>query len=319
MGIEFCVTRLSNASYGSSVMKTVTAPFELVRLANGACSLRSSAHGETFHPVVGPVAEASALYVDQARLPQRMAGCPREFVIWDVGLGAAANAVAVLLATRDLRCDVRMVSFDHTLEPLAFALRHADELGYFHGYQSALGELSQTGRTIIKETSRTVQWRLVLADFPTWLREVEQKKARGATEMVGELPSAPDAILYDAYSPAKNPAMWTLPVFARLFGALNPTRPCTLATYSRSTLLRATLLLAGFFVGRGNATGEKEETTVAANALDLIERPLDARWLVRARNSTSAEPLMADVYRQTPLTPASWERLRQHPQFTHNI
>jgi len=80
--------------------------------------------------------------------------------------------------------------------------------------------------------------------------------------------------------------------------------------------LRATLLLAGFYVGRGRATGEKEETTVAANTPDLIDDPLDSRWLTRARNSTSAEPLREGVYRQAPLTPSSWEKLRQHAQFS---
>ena len=59
--------------------------------------------------------------------------------------------------------------------------------------------------------------------------------------------------------------MWTLPHFENLFRALDPARPCALTTYSRSTLIRATLLLAGFHVGVGHATGLKEETTVAAN------------------------------------------------------
>ena len=62
--------------------------------------------------------------------------------------------------------------------------------------------------------------------------------------------------------------------------------------------MRVTLLLAGFYVGVGHSTGEKEETTLAANTPDLI-----------------AEPLAEPVYRQVPLTPASWEMLQQHPQF----
>src|SRR5437773_6240559 len=121
--------------------------------------------------------------------------------------------------------------------------------------------------------------------------------------------------MFDAFSPAKNPAMWTLPLFSRLFQQLDPNRPCALPTYSRSTMLRVTLLLAGFFVGVGHATGEKEETTVAANTLDLLEEPLDGRWLQRARRSTSAEPLEESVYRQAPLSHATWEKLQQHPQF----
>jgi hypothetical protein len=88
-----------------------------------------------------------------------------------------------------------------------------------------------------------------------------------------------------------------------------------LTTYSRSTVLRATLLLAGFFVGVGHATGLKEETTIAANALDLIREPLDHRWLDRARRSHSAEPLREPVYSRAPLSAESIEALAGHSQF----
>jgi hypothetical protein len=125
----------------------------------------------------------------------------------------------------------------------------------------------------------------------------------------------PDAILFDPYSPAKNPAMWTAPMFKDLFRLLDPRRPCALATFSRSTMSRVALLLAGFFVGRGQGVGAKEETTIAANALDLVAAPLDRRWLARARTSSSAEPLWEPVYRQAPLSAATGEKLRGHPQF----
>jgi hypothetical protein len=80
-------------------------------------------------------------------------------------------------------------------------------------------------------------------------------------------------------------------------------------------MLRVTLLLAGFFVGVGHATGEKEETTIAGNSLDLIREPLDRRWLQRAHRSTSAEPLVEPVYGQARLSARNWEQLQRHPQF----
>ena len=87
-------------------------------------------------------------------------------------------------------------------------------------------------------------------------------------------------------------------------------------TYSRSTIMRVTLLLAGFYVGVGHATGEKTETTIAANTLALLTEPLDRRWLDRARRSHSAEPMVEAIYRIAPLTAESWEKLRAHPQFS---
>jgi tRNA U34 5-methylaminomethyl-2-thiouridine-forming methyltransferase MnmC len=280
------------------------AGYKLVKLANGAHSLHSLAHGETFHPVIGPVAEAEALYVHQLQLRKRLKHHAGEFVVWDVGLGAAANALTVLRAIRGLPSVVRLISFDHTITALEFALQHAAELGYFGGYEVHLQQLLRAHQVAFTDGPQSVQWELHLADFPSLL----------AQPVARDLPK-PHAILFDAFSPAKNPTMWTLPLFANLYQLLDPQRPCALPTYSRSTILRVTLLLAGFYVGVGHATGEKEETTLAANSLDLIAEPLGRKWLGRARVSYSAEPMREPVYRQAPLSRTSWEKLQAHPQF----
>ncbi|MBI3851210.1 MAG: hypothetical protein HY298_13190 [Verrucomicrobia bacterium] len=290
--------------------------YKIVRLANGVHSVHSLAHRQTFHPVIGPVAEAEALYVRQLRLVERLRGHTGEFVIWDVGLGAAANALTVLRATKEIPSLIRLVSFDETIEPLCFALAHTDALGYFDDYHNCAQHLIPHQRVSFVNGAQTVEWELHLAHFPTLLRSWSSRfSVSEPNKLKLGLQRAPHVIMFDAYSPAKNPAMWTLPLFTNLFRLLDPARPCALPTYSRSTMLRVTLLLAGFFVGVGHATGEKEETTIAANTLDLIAEPLDCRWLKRACKSTSAEPLRQPVYRQSPLSPATRNRLEQHPQF----
>jgi len=280
--------------------------FELVALANGVTSVRSLEHGETFHPVIGPAAEAEALYVRQLHMRERLAACPGTFVLWDVGLGAGANVLTALACLRDVPGHIHVVSFDRTLEALRFAVEHADVLGY-------LGDLRPLASAVadgecVRETKAgalSVRWEVHLGDFPQLL-----------TASAGGWP-APHAIMYDAYSPMRNPDMWTLPLFERLFRCLDPGRPCGLPTYSRSTILRVTLLLAGFFVGVGHATGEKEETTIAANRLELIDDPLDLQWLDRALRSHSAEPMWTPKWRVAPLTLQSRDRLRRHPQFVN--
>ena len=267
-------------------------------------SVRSLAVGETFHPVIGPVAEAEALYVRQLRLPERALAEADGLVLWDVGLGAAANVLTVLRALRGATPSLTVLSFDHTLEPLRFARQEAAALGYFDGYESAVDDLLTRGEVRFQNGAQPVVWRVIEGDFPSLLH----------AETTADWPK-PHAILFDAYSPARNPAMWTLPLFRRLHDLLDPTRACALPTYSRSTMLRVTLLLAGFFVGTGHPTGEKEETTIAANRRELIDEPLDTRWLTRAARSTSAEPLTEPAYRQAPLSPQRLEQLRRHPQF----
>ena len=310
-----------------SVEIQVTAGYKLVRLASGDHSIHSLAHGETFHPVIGPVAEAEALYVNQLRLRERLKNHTGEFVIWDVGLGAAANALTVLRATREFPCPIRLVSFDNTIEPLTFAFQNAAALGYFGGYETQIEAILDQHAIRFTDGAREVSWQLHLGDFPTLIKRSSrgnEAQIEGAPLPIQPEPPhvgcynfpPPHAILFDAYSPAKNPAMWSLPLFTRLFQLLDPQRPCALPTYSRSTIMRVTLLLAGFFVGVGHATGKKEETTIAANTLELIDEPLDARWLDRARRSHSAEPMIENIYRIAPLSPESWEKLRAHPQFS---
>ena len=279
--------------------------YHIVRLPNGAYSLRSESYGETFHPVIGPAAEAQALYVDQLKLAQRVADCSDDFIIWDVGLGGAANPLTFLNAVRDVAASVRVISFDYTTEPLGLALKHSDVLKYIVGWETTLEELiNERVATFSKPSGLKLHWELHLGDFPSLL----------SSHNSGDLP-APDAIFYDAFSPATNPAMWTLEVFSNLFKRLDPDRPCLMPTYSRSTMLRVTLLLAGFFVGRGHATGEKEETTIASNSFECIAEPLGSDWLKRCKRSRSAEPLHSAHYLQSPITEVSWGRLLDHPQF----
>jgi len=295
--------------------------YQLVQLANGAQTLFSASYGEKLHPGLGPQAEAELLYVRQLKIRERLQNHAGEFVIWDIGLGAAANALAALRATREIAGELRLVSFDNTTEPLEFALKNAGSLGYVMGYEEALAALLRDRHAEFQNGKLQVRWEFRLGDFPMWMerRAPARLEPNGATQRAEQVLGAPPAIFFDAFSPAKNPAMWTLPVFEKLFRALDPGRPCALTTYSRSTLIRATLLLAGFFVGVGHATGMKEETTIAANTLDLITEPLGARWLERAARSDSAEPLREPVYSRARLAEATLAQLQRHPQFINQF
>ena len=287
--------------------------FELVPLASGVNSLRSRVNGQTFHPVVGPQKEAETVHVAGTRLVERANALAfREagdaFVIWDVGLGAAANALAAMSALRagyHGEKVVRMLSFDHTLGALGFAIGEAEALGYPAGWLAELRALRDTG--MVKMTlggGGGLDWRMYLEDFPARL-------GRAA-----ELP-APHAVFYDPYSPSVNPEMWTLETFAALFARTRTDAPCLLTTYTRSTAVRVTLLLAGWYVGVGGATGEKDETTVAANAPGLVERPLPRSWLEKTvYASTNAAPLRAGnaAGARGPISEGDFERLRAHPQ-----
>ncbi len=273
--------------------------FELVILKSGIKSLRALGNMETFHPVTGPWIEANELHVEQQRLVERsknMDGC---FVVWDVGMGAAANALAALEALKtNPSTEIQLHSFDKTTAPIEFALNNAEELGYLRGHEVLIRQLLATKE--VRVTSQ-IHWTLHLGDFQTGLSDPQ-------------IPS-PHSILYDPYSSSGNPEMWSLDHFRALYQRLDPHTPCLLTNYTRSTAVRVTLLLAGFSVGIGRSIGQKAETTIATNQLELLEQPLDLRWLERARVSRNAAPLGPVAQEVTPISNADFERLKQCAQF----
>ncbi|MDP9066235.1 MAG: tRNA guanosine(34) transglycosylase Tgt, partial [Pseudomonadota bacterium] len=79
-------------------LKMTLGRFEVV-VREGVGRIRDLASGEVMHPGYGPEDEARSLYVDQSGLVQRLQAaddCP--LVVWDVGLGAGANAMAAIRA-----------------------------------------------------------------------------------------------------------------------------------------------------------------------------------------------------------------------------
>ena len=272
--------------------------FELVTLRGGGKSIRSVAHGETMHIGTDPVTEASQLHIRQQKIAERGATWkgPGPFAIWDVGLGPAANAVACITALQGAGVEAEIHSFEIDTAVLEFALGHSRELGYLAGWESAVKRLLAEG---FSEPAPGVRWILHRGDF----------------SLMAPAVTPPSALLFDPYSPARNPEMWNLETFQRLRASAMDEIPCLLTNYTRSTSARVTMLMAGWFVGRGVPTGEKEETTVAANRLDLLKAPLDAAWLSRVRSSTNSAPLRGRLYGRDPISPEDYALLAAHPQF----
>ena len=201
--------------------------------------------------------------------------------------------------------------------PLRFALEHSSALGYFDSYESVVQKFMDQGTVEFDNEGQKVTWDFLLGDFPSCIKTLRKTGfwPDSSKSFNPDTISSPSAILFDAYSPAKNPSMWTHSLFSDIAGMTTPCNPCSMATYSRSTSLRVTLLLAGFYVGYGHGTGEKEQTTLAATSRSLLEKPLEKKWLQSVMKSTSAEPLWEPVYRQAPLSPDSLLKLSNHPQF----
>jgi queuine tRNA-ribosyltransferase len=237
--------------------------------------MRDAEAGEVMHPVIGATVESERLYVAQSRLAARL--CEpgdRPFTLFDVGRGAAGNALAAIRAARDAPPDRRpltVVSFERELGALTLAAspQGAARLGWTAEDVAAARAILHEGR----HQEPGITWRLSLGD---------------ALDRLDAEPGRADVVFWDPFSPKVNGALWTAGAFARLAARCAP--GATLFTYSTATASRAALLLAGFAVGHGDASGPKEETTAAALPPSLPTRPLDARWLARLARSSAPFP-----------------------------
>lgn len=280
--------------------------YEVHTAQEGFASIRHTTSGEIMHAHTPPMEEARILYVDQSRFAERVKLLPGEsaetaapLVIWDVGLGAAANAMAALEVYESLAATgpvrgLKIISFENDLDPLRLALRHKRRFPYLqHGAADALAIRRQWHSRRFPRLS----WHLITGDFH---------------ETLTEAPALPDLIFYDLFSRRTHASAWTLGAFQRLFDACGH-HPCALFTYSTSTASRVALLATGWHVAKGVGTGVKSETTIALSP-PAAPGPwplLGHAWLGRWERShvQFPEDLPGEAHA------AFARQIREHPQF----
>jgi queuine tRNA-ribosyltransferase len=260
--------------------------------------VRDRNSGEVMHPVNDPMQEAHQLYVEQSRLIERLATADQPpLVVWDVGLGAGANAMAAIHAIEALRdgaCARRLtlVSFENDFDALRLALRHPK--WFKHLRHAGPPQLLAHDHWSSREAG--IDWLLLRGDFAV------RKSAA----------PAPDIVFFDPFSFKTDSALWTLAAFRELAALCEGA--VELYTYTYSTSVRAAMLAAGFYVAKGIGTGPKAETTIALSprAAASVHRHqlLGMDWLEKWRRSDAQVPFGTitgeDCWR---------EAVTGHPQF----
>lgn len=282
--------------------------YEVHLAAEGFASIRQVSSGEIMHSHTPPMVEAKALYVEQAGLAERLrlpAGADpataAPLVIWDVGLGAAANAMAAIQcyeaeAAQGPVRRMQVISFENDLDSLRLAMTHKNRFDYLR--HSGPDALLARGAWASRQFPG-LGWELHVGDFWT--------TAAGAS-------AQPDLIFFDFFSHKTDTACWTAPQFRKLLGLCDPRKPAELFTYSASTAVRVALLDAGFHVAIGTGTGVKKETIVALTpgyATPCRYALLGKAWLDRWRRSSAKFPEGLPAAERAALE----ARIEGHPQF----
>ena len=134
----------------------------------GFGSILHVASGEIMHSRTPPMEEARNLYVDQAGLRERLRQSDAPpLVVWDAGLGAAANAMAAILCYEELAATepvrpMKIISFENDLDSLKLAFLRRDLFTYLR--HPAPDALLAGGRWQSK-TLPGLSWELMLGDF----------------------------------------------------------------------------------------------------------------------------------------------------------
>jgi queuine tRNA-ribosyltransferase len=275
--------------------------FRIDESRGGHASIVHQASGEMMHGGIDPAVEANGLYVEQSHLVERLAeSTPTPLVVWDVGMGAAHNAMAAVRACENAMPDVarplHLVSFEHDVASLRLALRHAVKFPHLHhpapNYVLRFGEW--------RAETAPILWTLFEGDFRQHLTAAP----------------TPDLIYWDPFSAKTDHPMWTLECFEQVFAECGE-HDTELFTYSASTVVRTAMLGAGFVVGRGAPTGRRPETTLAmtpAAARSAAARGrvlLGPEWLEQWRRSDAKFP--SDV--PSAGRPSLGERIESLAQF----
>jgi queuine tRNA-ribosyltransferase len=279
--------------------------YEVHRAWEGFASIRQISSGEIMHSRTAPMEEARKLYVEQSFLAERLgensSSC-EPLVIWDVGLGAGANAMAaiecheIVSGTRPLH----IISFENDLDSLRLALRQQPDFPYLRVDATAA---ILAGGHWQSPNDAGFRWELLTGDF---LETMERA-------------AAPDLIYYDMFSTRSSAHLWTLGVFRKLFAACAG-RAAELFTYTCSTANRAALLAAGFHLARGRNAGEKIETTIALTPAALRssfapQRELLASdWFAKWNRSTAKFPADVAAHERS----AFEKIIRGHEQFRNS-
>jgi queuine tRNA-ribosyltransferase len=295
--------------------RLVLGDYEVHTAREGFASILHRSSGEIMHSRTPPMEEAQQLYVDQSHLANRLwendaTAEAHPLVLWDVGLGAAANAMAAIrcyeaqvdhFLTTDGSIRLRplhIVSFENDLDSLRLAFANNDRFAYLR--HSAPHGILKDGHWQSRAHAG-LTWQLIEGDF---------------LEMMSSAPEPPEVIFYDMFSSKTSGEAWTLEAFQKLFAACLG-RPAELFTYTVATSSRVALLHAGFHVARGRSTGPKHETTIAVTPAALApstgrERDfLDSAWLAKWERSRAKIPAEIPLDQH-----AAFEQIiRSHPQF----
>ena len=198
------------------------------RTADGSLTLLSAQWNEQYHSVHGAVQESTHVFIQSG-----IALVEKDTIdVLEVGLGTGLNMLLTWIRCFEGKCSVRYTA----LEPFPVDRSVLEELA--HSADLAWPGLHEP--FVERMCGATDAWHEPMGGF-AFRKVVTAVQLLSADEEF-------DIIYFDAFGPRKQPTMWTVDVFTRMYRALRPGG--ILVTYCAKGEVRRTMQAAGFTVER---------------------------------------------------------------------
>lgn len=209
--------------------------------ADGSHTLYVPEIDESYHSTNGAMQESMHIFINAAlrQHPQP------HLSVFEVGFGTGLNAYLTLLEAEKTGCSISYTA----IEKFPVAMDVAASLNY---EQQVLRYNYQEGNGIFKQLHNAA-WNVRTTVTPHFA--LQKIQADLLTFQMGE--NVFDIIYFDAFSPAKQPEMWSETIFNRIFASCKPN--AILTTYCAKGAVRRALQQAGFQVERLQGPAGKRE------------------------------------------------------------
>lgn len=210
-------------------MFTADMKIEIKRTKDGSDTLYLSDLDEHYHSTFGAVQESMHVFIRSG-----FESCPRpEVSILEIGLGTGLNCLLTWMAARDSGQSVHYFAVEKFPLPASLITK----LNFGDIFTPIESELLSSLHDCPWESDVQLDQKFMLQKIEADLTDLKYSS----------LPSL-DLIYFDAFSPDRQPELWKLSIFEKLFSQMSPGG--ILVTYCAKGSVRRNLQAAGFTVER---------------------------------------------------------------------
>ena len=221
---------------------------------------------ENYHSVAGAEAEALQKFIKPSKL-EVLLSKNKTLHLLDIGFGLGYNAIAAIKTSINTESKISITSLEMDNKTLDLA--------------KAIFPFDSLESKIINSLSDKMKWANDSNKIQLLLGDARQTINRCTNICF-------DIIFLDAFSPLKNPELWTYDFLKILFKIMS--KDAILVTYSAAFAVRGALIKCGFHVGTTEPFGRKKGGTIASKNSINIETPLTETELNIIQKSTAGTP-----------------------------